>query len=71
MLSRTAENIFWMARYIERAESTARLLSGSGEGDPYVNCPGDSIAGFPWLLVEGSGHQGKYIYAEVSQDELF
>lgn len=27
MLSRTAENLFWMARYIERAESTARLLT--------------------------------------------
>jgi len=27
MLSRTAENLFWMARYIERAESTARLVT--------------------------------------------
>ncbi|MCP1470831.1 putative alpha-E superfamily protein [Sphingobium sp. OAS761] len=27
MLSRTAENLFWMARYMERAESTARLLT--------------------------------------------
>jgi uncharacterized alpha-E superfamily protein len=27
MLSRTAENLFWMARYIERAESTARLIT--------------------------------------------
>lgn len=27
MLSRTAENLYWMARYIERAESTARLLT--------------------------------------------
>jgi uncharacterized alpha-E superfamily protein len=26
MLSRTAVNIYWMARYIERAESTARLI---------------------------------------------
>jgi uncharacterized alpha-E superfamily protein len=26
MLSRTAENLYWMARYIERAESTARLI---------------------------------------------
>jgi uncharacterized alpha-E superfamily protein len=26
MLSRTAENLFWIARYIERAETTARLL---------------------------------------------
>jgi hypothetical protein len=49
----------------------ALLLSGSGDGDPYVNCPGNGTAGFPWLLVEESGHQGKYIYAEVSQDELF
>lgn len=27
MLSRTAENLFWMARYIERAEATARLIT--------------------------------------------
>jgi len=27
MLSRTAENLFWMARYLERAESTARLIT--------------------------------------------
>ncbi len=26
MLSRTADNLFWMARYTERAENTARLL---------------------------------------------
>jgi hypothetical protein len=52
-------------------KKNALLLSGSGEGDPYVNCPGNSVAGFPWLLVEGSGHQGRYIYAEVTQDELF
>ncbi|MEC9431322.1 MAG: alpha-E domain-containing protein [Pseudomonadota bacterium] len=44
MLSRTAENLFWMARYIERAESTARLmemgqrmamLPGAGERDEW------------------------------------
>jgi hypothetical protein len=54
-----------------RDKKDALLLSGSGDGDPYVNCPGNGTAGFPWLLVEGSGHQGKYIYAEVTQDELF
>ncbi|MCC6218514.1 MAG: alpha-E domain-containing protein, partial [Aquabacterium sp.] len=26
MLSRTADHLFWMARYMERAENTARLL---------------------------------------------
>src|SRR5690606_42102777 len=27
MLARVAENIYWMARYIERAEDLARLIS--------------------------------------------
>ena len=27
MLSRTADNLFWMCRYIERAENTARMLN--------------------------------------------
>ena len=26
MLSRTADNLFWIARYMERAETAARLL---------------------------------------------
>lgn len=26
MLSRTADHLFWMSRYIERAENLARLL---------------------------------------------
>ncbi|HEY0523236.1 MAG TPA: alpha-E domain-containing protein [Stellaceae bacterium] len=29
MLSRTADNLFWMGRYIERAENTARILDVS------------------------------------------
>uniref|UniRef100_UPI003567A599 alpha-E domain-containing protein n=1 Tax=Puniceibacterium confluentis TaxID=1958944 RepID=UPI003567A599 len=30
MLSRTANHLYWMARYIERAETTARLLEVGG-----------------------------------------
>ncbi|MEM7423449.1 MAG: alpha-E domain-containing protein, partial [Pseudomonadota bacterium] len=26
MLSRTAQSVYWMARYVERADSTARLI---------------------------------------------
>ncbi len=29
MLSRVAESIYWMARYIERAENTARFIDVS------------------------------------------
>ena len=31
MLSRTADHLFWMARYMERAENTARMLNVSYE----------------------------------------
>jgi len=27
MLSRVAESLYWMARYLERAENTARLIN--------------------------------------------
>ena len=30
MLSRTADNLFWLARYMERAETAARLLEVGG-----------------------------------------
>ena len=29
MLARTADQLFWMARYVERAENTARMLDVS------------------------------------------
>ena len=29
MLARTAENLYWLARYIERADYLARLLQGA------------------------------------------
>ncbi len=29
MLGRTADNLYWMSRYLERAENTARLLGGT------------------------------------------
>jgi uncharacterized alpha-E superfamily protein len=29
LLSRTADNLFWLGRYLERAENTARLLDVS------------------------------------------
>ncbi|MGE5407171.1 MAG: hypothetical protein ACM3NV_01015 [Syntrophothermus sp.] len=54
-----------------RQRKDALLLSGNGEQDPYLNCPGASVDSFPWLLVERSGHRGKYIYADLSRDELF
>jgi uncharacterized alpha-E superfamily protein len=33
MLSRVADNLYWMSRYLERAEHTARLLDVNLHGD--------------------------------------
>jgi hypothetical protein len=54
-----------------REKKSGLLLSGSGEGDPFLECPGASTMGFPWLLVERSGREGNYILADLSQKELF
>lgn len=50
MLSRTASSLFWMARYMERAENLARLLDVSqqlallpGAGERVVAMPLDII----------------------------
>ncbi len=51
MLSRSAEDLYWMARYVERAENTARLLDVSyrmallpSEGDDQTLLWGSAIA---------------------------
>jgi hypothetical protein len=54
-----------------REKKDGLMLSGNGDQDPYKNCPGSSVSSFPWLLTEGSGYKGKFIYADLSQDELF
>ncbi len=53
MLSRVAENLFWIARYIERAESTARLL----DVNYYATLEGGNLVQEQWspLLVITGG----------------
>ena len=54
-----------------REKKDGLLLSAYAGDDPFEACPQSGVATFPNLLVEGSGHKGKYIYADLSQDELF
>ena len=42
MLSRTADHLFWMSRYTERAENTARMLSVSYETSMLPRRPADN-----------------------------
>ena len=57
MLSRTADHLYWMARYIERAENTARFIdvnlqmsldapiTFSNQWEPVIAITGSSVAG--------------------------
>lgn len=51
MLSRTADHLFWMARYTERAENTARMLDVQVQSDLLRQSRGD--AGNAWAAVLG------------------
>ncbi|MGC4062053.1 MAG: alpha-E domain-containing protein [Aquabacterium sp.] len=50
MLSRTADHLFWMARYMERAENTARLLDVNYQTSLLPQSSESAIAGWRGLL---------------------
>jgi uncharacterized alpha-E superfamily protein len=50
MLSRTADHLFWMARYMERAENTARMLNVSYETSLLPQSADMAEAGWRGLL---------------------
>lgn len=50
MLSRTADHLFWMARYMERAENTARLLDVNYQTSLLPQTHETALAGWRGLL---------------------
>jgi uncharacterized alpha-E superfamily protein len=50
MLSRTADHLFWMARYMERAENTARMLNVSYETSLLPQSADMAVQGWRGLL---------------------
>lgn len=53
MLSRVAQNIYWMARYIERAEDTARLINVNS--NLLLDLPRDTTFGWlPLIFIMGA-----------------
>ena len=45
MLSRVADNLYWLARYLERAENLARLVDVNGSLSAVTFCQNDSTWG--------------------------
>ncbi len=72
MLSRTAENLFWMGRYMERAEMTARLLD---VGSRITLLPSSAGQGYrdDWdSLLQASGTAAGFAakYGEAQQRNI-
>ena len=71
MLSRTADHLFWMARYIERAENTARMLDVTSSMALLPQSPEEAERG--WRAVLGiSELQAAYDarYGAVTQGDV-
>lgn len=63
MLSRTADHLFWMSRYTERAENTARMLDVNYQTSLLPQSTGVAQVGWQGLLSISelsSAYEGKY-----------
>lgn len=66
MLSRVAENIYWLARYIERAENTARLIRVNTQ--LVLDTPRGVSPGWePLVLITGSSETFFENYSEANE----
>ena len=52
MLSRTAENLYWISRYMERAETMARLLDVGYRMSLFPNPKGTIMNGIQFYLLQ-------------------
>ena len=66
MLSRAAEDLYWMARYLERAESTARLINATAQ--VLLDLPQGARFGWDGLVeVAGLGPSFREAYPESNE----
>jgi uncharacterized alpha-E superfamily protein len=72
MLSRVAENLFWLARYLERAENTARLLAANyyaAAAAPFGRDTPDQMREHWLRLVSATGDPDRFRDAWGEPDE--
>ena len=71
MLSRTAENLFWMARNMERAENTARMIDVSFRMSLLPSTLDTKALHFEPILAiaPGSGSFDE-LYGELTHDNI-
>ena len=72
MLSRVADSLYWMSRYLERAEHTARLLdvnhepdAGRGEHHAPSRSALAARAGVLWAIRRTAGVERRLLSADA------
>lgn len=69
MLARDAENLYWMARYLGRAENTARLIISTT--DTLLDLPHGASLGWGTLLqIAGLDHLYKQYYDAANEKDI-
>ena len=71
MLSRIAESLFWLARYIERAEDTARHSGRELPHDPGAVAPAYRLRWDPLIVMAGEEHRFRQLYSEANAENVF
>jgi len=69
MLSRVAENIYWLGRYVERAENAARIVTVNA--NLLLDLPGDIAPGWqPLIAISGSDDKFRAKYPDYLEHNV-
>jgi uncharacterized alpha-E superfamily protein len=71
MLSRIAESLFWLARYIERAEDTARILDVNYHMLLEQSQQSYRLRWEPLIIMAGEEKRFRELYGEVNGENVF
>jgi uncharacterized alpha-E superfamily protein len=69
MLSRVAENLYWLGRYVERAENAARIVTVNA--NLLLDLPGDIAPGWqPLIAISGSDDKFRSKYSDYLEHNV-
>ena len=71
MLSRIADSLFWLARYIERAEDTARILDVNYHMLIEQSQDSYHLRWEPLIIMAGEENLFRRLYSEVNAENVF
>src|ERR1700743_3124922 len=71
MLSRIAESLFWLARYIERAEDTARILDVNYHMLLEQSQQSYRLRWEPLIIMAGEENRFRHAFTEANAENVF